>query len=167
MLSRGLVATPVGDIHYIVDEVGVRAISAPSRSSDEWQVLLRRRGLARLPACADEFDLHGLRRQLSEYINGERRTFYLPLCVSGTPFQLKVWEALQAIPYGEVRTYADIAREIGSPLAARAVGQANNQNPFAIVVPCHRVVVSSGLGGYAGGPASKEFLLALEKRSRE
>ena len=103
-------------------------------------------------------------RQVLEYFAGTRREFSLPLRPNGTPFQLRVWRALTEIPYGETRTYGDIARAIGAPGAARAVGGANNKNPIAIIVPCHRVIGANGaLTGYAGGLDKKDFLLKLEK----
>lgn len=106
-------------------------------------------------------------RELEEYFAGERREFTFPTAAEGTPFQLLVWEALREIPYGETRTYGEIARRIGHPGAARAVGQANNRNPLPIVVPCHRVIGASGtLTGYAGGLAVKERLLELERTPR-
>ena len=106
-------------------------------------------------------------RQLREYFAGQRREFDLPLCLRGTAFQMQVWQALQAIPYGEVRTYGEIARAIGKPKACRAVGMANHKNPISIIVPCHRVVGADGsLTGYGGGLAAKEFLLALEQGGR-
>ncbi|HEU5274532.1 MAG TPA: methylated-DNA--[protein]-cysteine S-methyltransferase [Xanthobacteraceae bacterium] len=102
-------------------------------------------------------------RQLEEYFAGRRKIFDLALDVSGTEFQKKVWRALLAIPYGETRTYAEIAREIGHPTAVRAVGAANGRNPLSIVAPCHRVIGSSGaLTGFAGGLAVKAQLLRLE-----
>ena len=101
--------------------------------------------------------------QLTEYFKGERTAFDLPLKAEGTPFQRAVWRALAAIPYGETRSYEDIARAVGSPKGVRAVGGANGRNPFAIVVPCHRVIRKSGeTGGYAGGVPRKEILLAQE-----
>ena len=101
--------------------------------------------------------------QLGEYFAGKRREFALPLAPVGTEFQLRVWNALRSIPYGAVRNYADIARAIGQPGAARAVGQANGCNPLPIVIPCHRVIASDGtIGGYSGGLAIKHRLLALE-----
>lgn len=106
-------------------------------------------------------------RELGEYFAGERREFTFPTTAAGTPFQRLVWEALREIPYGETRTYGEIARRIGHPGAARAVGQANNRNPLPIVVPCHRVIGASGtLTGYAGGLAVKERLLELERTPR-
>jgi len=101
--------------------------------------------------------------QLAEYFAGKRRAFEIELAPFGTEFQLRVWNALRAIPYGAVRNYADIARAIGQPGAARAVGQANGCNPLPIVIPCHRVIASDGtIGGYSGGLAIKHRLLALE-----
>ncbi|MGC1420648.1 MAG: methylated-DNA--[protein]-cysteine S-methyltransferase [Acidimicrobiales bacterium] len=102
-------------------------------------------------------------QQLREYFNGERKSFVVPLAdVAATPFQLYVWAALCDIPYGEVRTYGEIAAAVGRPKAAQAVGQANHVNPWPIIVPCHRVVNKHGLGGYGGGERVKRFLLDLE-----
>ncbi|MGI6141365.1 MAG: methylated-DNA--[protein]-cysteine S-methyltransferase [Caldicoprobacterales bacterium] len=104
-------------------------------------------------------------RQLQEYFNCKRKVFDLPLEPEGTPFQLKVWKALQDIPYGETRSYKDIATAVGNYKAGRAVGMANNRNPIAIIIPCHRVIGSNGkLVGYGGGLHIKEYLLGLEKR---
>lgn len=101
--------------------------------------------------------------QVCEFLEGHRRTFDFPYELRGTEFQQKVWDALCRIPYGETRTYKDVATMVGNPKASRAVGMANNRNPIMIVVPCHRVVGSSGkLVGYAGGLAMKESLLELE-----
>jgi methylated-DNA-[protein]-cysteine S-methyltransferase len=104
------------------------------------------------------------RAQLGEYFAGERAEFDLPLAPDGTEFQRRVWDELRAIPYGETRSYAEIAREVGRPQAVRAVGTANGSNPLAIVIPCHRVIASDGsLGGYGGGLALKAKLLAMEQ----
>jgi len=135
--------------------------------------------------CALEFDFHGKRlaaacereswlrsdrhldpwrRELDAYFAGKLRVFAQPLDLRGTDFQLRCWNALLAIPYGETRSYADQARAIGSPRGFRAVGMANHDNPIAIIVPCHRVIGSNGsLTGYGGGLPAKEWLLALEK----
>ena len=103
-------------------------------------------------------------RQLSEYLLGERKRFDLPLNPQGTVFQQQVWKALCDIPYGETRSYKQIAEAIGNPKAVRAVGMANNRNPLLIVVPCHRVIGANGkLVGYGAGIEKKEFLLKLEK----
>ena len=102
-------------------------------------------------------------RQLAGDFAGELREFDLPLRPTGTPFQLTVWEALRGIPYGETVTYGELARSIGRPTAARAVGSANHHNPLPIVVPCHRVIGADGtLTGYAGGLGVKSALLAVE-----
>ena len=102
-------------------------------------------------------------RELEEYFSGQRREFTFALDLRGTDFQLACWRALQTIPYGETRSYADIARAVGKPAAFRAVGMANNRNPVAIVVPCHRVIASDGtLCGYGGGLDVKRKLLELE-----
>ncbi len=102
-------------------------------------------------------------QQLHEYFSGQRRNFLVPLAtVSATPFQHDVWNELSAIPYGEVRTYGDVAAAVKRPAAVRAVGNANHVNPWPIIVPCHRVVAKSGLCGYGGGEEVKRFLLDLE-----
>lgn len=104
------------------------------------------------------------KKQLEEYFAGIRKNFDLPLKPQGTPFQLLVWEQLKQIPYGETRSYGEIAKAIGNPKASRAVGGANNKNPIGIIVPCHRVIGANGkLVGYAGGLDMKEKLLMLEK----
>jgi O-6-methylguanine DNA methyltransferase len=102
-------------------------------------------------------------RELEQYFAGDRREFSFPLDMRGTDFQVACWRALLAIPYGETRTYADIARAVNRPTGFRAVGMANNRNPIAIVVPCHRVIASDGtLCGYGGGLDLKRKLLELE-----
>jgi methylated-DNA-[protein]-cysteine S-methyltransferase len=102
-------------------------------------------------------------RQLAEYFAGDRTTFDLALDVTGTPFQQKVWAALRTIPFGETRSYGEIARQIGHPAAVRAVGAANGRNPLSIVAPCHRVIGSTGkLTGFAAGLDVKARLLAME-----
>jgi O-6-methylguanine DNA methyltransferase len=106
-------------------------------------------------------------RQLVEYAAGKRTGFELALDLRGTPFQLAVWSQLQEIPYGETRSYAEVARAVGNPTAVRAVGTANGANPVAIIVPCHRVIQSGGkLGGYGGGLELKRRLLAMEQSVR-
>ena len=103
-------------------------------------------------------------RQLEEYFEGKRKDFNLPLNPKGTSFQQKVWSCLYSIPYGETRTYKDIAKQVGDENASRAVGNANNKNPVPIFIPCHRVIGADGsLTGYAGGTELKEKLLDLEK----
>lgn len=105
-----------------------------------------------------------VRGQLGEYFAGERRRFEVPLELAGTPFQRRVWQELQRIPYGETITYAELATRLGQPTAARAVGAANGRNPVSILVPCHRVIgVDGKLTGYAGGVDKKRWLLAWER----
>jgi len=110
---------------------------------------------------------HEAVEQLQEYFEGKRTHFELPLDVQGTPFQVSVWNELLKIPYGSTCSYIDIARSLGKPGAARAVGMANHENPIAVVIPCHRVVGSDGsLTGYAGGLHLKKQLLGIEKQSQ-
>ena len=102
-------------------------------------------------------------RQLREYFAGSRNRFELELDFTGTAFQQQVWQALLTIPFGETRSYSQIAQQIGNPKAVRAVGAANGRNPISIIAPCHRVIgASGGLTGFAGGLAAKQYLLALE-----
>jgi methylated-DNA-[protein]-cysteine S-methyltransferase len=105
-------------------------------------------------------------RQLTEYFAGRRTSFTIPLDLRGTPFQRNVWEALLGIPFGETRSYGDLARQLGNPQAARAVGAATGKNPVSIIVPCHRLIGAAGkLTGFAGGLDAKMHLLALEQGS--
>lgn len=107
-------------------------------------------------------------RQLTEYFEGRRKNFDLPIELNGTDFQVKVWKALEKIPYGETKSYQEIAEEVASPKAFRAVGNANNKNPISIIIPCHRVIGKSGkLAGYGGGLDKKEYLLNLEKQFKK
>lgn len=102
--------------------------------------------------------------QLTEYFQGKRKEFTLPLSPQGTEFQKRVWKALCTIPYGETRSYGEIAAQIGQPKAARAVGGANNKNPIMIFIPCHRVIGADGsLTGFGGGIEAKKYLLDLER----
>lgn len=108
-------------------------------------------------------ELEPVKKQLQEYFDRNREQFDLPLDLYGTPFQKLVWKKLQIIPYGELRSYKEIAQAIGAPKAVRAIGGANNKNPVPIIVPCHRVIGSNGsLVGYGGGLQIKRYLLMLE-----
>ena len=114
-------------------------------------------------ACHETPLLSEGKRQVLEYLDGKRRVFDLPLAPRGTEFYRSVWRALEAIPYGETRSYRDIAQAVGRPKAVRAVGQANHNNPIPIIIPCHRVVGANGsLTGYGGGLDMKKHLLRLE-----
>lgn len=105
-------------------------------------------------------------KQLEEYLSKKRKVFDLPLVLHGTDFQIKVWKALQKIPYGQTRSYGELAAVTGNPKASRAVGMANNKNPIPVIIPCHRVIGSNGsLTGYAGGLETKKLLLDLEQPS--
>lgn len=104
-------------------------------------------------------------KQIDEYLNGKRKVFDLPVYMDGTEYQKSVWNALIKIPYGDVRSYKEIAKKIGKEKAVRAVGSANNKNKIMIVIPCHRVIGSDGkLVGYAGGLEKKKILLEIEKK---
>lgn len=119
--------------------------------------------LAELVEQPDHPILSAAQQQLSEYFTGTRQQFDLPLDFEGTSFQKQVWQALLAIPYGETRSYKQIAEQLGNPKAVRAVGAANGKNPISIIAPCHRVIGSSGkLVGFAGGLDNKKVLLNLE-----
>jgi methylated-DNA-[protein]-cysteine S-methyltransferase len=144
--------TPVGRLRLLSDGRQLTAIEFEGRYTDLGEATEQTdRALA--PAL----------RQLEEYFQGQRRDFDLPLAPAGTEFQQSVWRALTAIPYGEVRSYGDIAKAIERPRAVRAVGAANGRNPLPIVVPCHRVIGSNGaLTGFAGGLQAKRTLLRLE-----
>ncbi|TDE97213.1 methylated-DNA--[protein]-cysteine S-methyltransferase [Occultella glacieicola] len=116
-------------------------------------------------SVADPAPFRPVQGQLEEYFAGERTDFDLPMAPRGTPFQREAWAQLRLIPYGQTRTYGQIAASLGQPGAARAVGLANNRNPISIIVPCHRVIGSTGaLTGYGGGIEAKKYLLDLESR---
>ena len=152
-----MIDSPVGRLKLIASADGLAAIL--------WEN--DRPGRVRLDAGAED-DRHPVlvetERQLAEYFAGRRKEFTVALDLAGTPFQRKVWHALLTIPFGETRTYAQVARQIGSASAVRAVGAANGRNPVSIITPCHRVIGSTGkLTGFAGGLETKAHLLALER----
>ncbi len=155
--------TPVGPLVAGATDEALCLLEYPDRRMMESQLETLRRRLGRPLAPGHSPILDRLRTQLGEYFDGRRTTFDLPLDYPGSPFQRRVWDALLRIPYGETRTYAALAREIGAPGAARAVGGANGANRIAIVIPCHRVIgADGGLGGYGGGLWRKLRLLELE-----
>jgi methylated-DNA-[protein]-cysteine S-methyltransferase len=151
-----MVDSPVGRLTLVATDRGLAAILWEKDSP----------GRVRLEIGAEEGAhpvLVETERQLREYFAGRRREFAVTLDVSGTEFQRKVWSALLTIPFGETRSYAELARQIGHPTAVRAVGAANGRNPVSIIAPCHRVIGSTGkLTGFAGGLEVKARLLALE-----
>jgi methylated-DNA-[protein]-cysteine S-methyltransferase len=151
-----IVPSPVGALTAIASDRGLAAILW--ENDDPGRVRLNVAGA--MPAHPV---LRAVERQLGEYFAGERRAFALTLDMIGTEFQKTVWAALLTIPFGQTRSYGDIARQIGHPKAARAVGAANGRNPISIVTPCHRAIGASGaLTGFAGGLDIKRRLLALE-----
>ncbi|PIJ48854.1 hypothetical protein BL250_15340 [Erwinia sp. OLTSP20] len=153
---RKTVASPVGQLELLASDNGLSAILW----ENEDRLRIQRQPVVDRP---EHPLLLQTARQLNEYFAGERQLFELPLDVSGTDFQKKVWAALLTIPYGETRSYAEIAGQVGRPAAVRAVGAANGKNPLSIVVPCHRVIGSNGrLTGFAGGLTTKAYLLNLE-----
>ena len=152
--------SPVGDLKLVGSNRGLAAVLW--ENADPRRVRLNIAGEDRNHPVLVEAE-----RQLEEYFAGKRRTFSVKLDFAGTEFQNKVWRALLAIPFGETRSYGDIARQVGNPKAMRAVGAANGRNPISIIAPCHRVVGATGkLTGFAGGLEAKARLLALEDAGR-
>ncbi|MBD3646009.1 MAG: methylated-DNA--[protein]-cysteine S-methyltransferase [Pseudomonadales bacterium] len=150
--------SPVGELLLAGDKDGLKIIGFPTGKG---RVHPERDWIRK-----DEF-FQDAARQLDEYFAGERTRFELDLCPHGTDFQLQVLDALTRIPYGETRSYRDIAETIGKPKAVRAVGAANGRNPLPIVIPCHRVIGADGsLTGFGGGMEAKRFLLELEQRQQ-
>ncbi|WP_280567977.1 methylated-DNA--[protein]-cysteine S-methyltransferase [Chromohalobacter sp. 296-RDG] len=142
-------ASPLGTLRILASEHGIREITFVESTETPTA-----------PSSLTE----ACRKQLSAYLKGELRDFDVPLDPQGTPFQQRVWAALARIPFGETRSYAEIARDIDNLKAMRAVGAANGRNPLPIVVPCHRVIGRDGtLTGYAGGLERKAWLLELER----
>ncbi len=154
--------SPCGPLGLVVDERGavLRVEFVGGRDAARFRRALAARGDTLIEAPERT---RSLALQLGEYFAGTRRSFDLELAFTGTPFQLLVWRALTAIPYGETMSYRNLAAAIGDPAAVRAVGTANGANPIAIVVPCHRVIGADGsLTGYGGGLENKQLLLELE-----
>jgi methylated-DNA-[protein]-cysteine S-methyltransferase len=159
-----IVPSPVGDLTLAANERGLATVyfeqhkHAPTPTPGApWVPDNGRNAASAVLAAA--------RDQLTEYFSGSRTSFDLPLAPDGTPFQLRVWAELRRIPYASLLAYGELARRVGSPKAARAVGAANGRNPISIVVPCHRVVGANGsLTGFGGGIERKRWLLAHEAR---
>lgn len=151
--------TPIGELLLAGDDDGLSLVGFPTgkmRHDPEPDWIFNEKPFA------------AARQQLEEYFAGERKDFDLPLHLSGTDFQVQVLQELRRIPYGETRSYGDIAKRIGRPKAMRAVGAANGRNPIPIIVPCHRVIGSSGdLTGFGGGLDTKEALLRLEAENSD
>ena len=156
-LAYKMIDSPVGKLKLIASDKGLAAILWEKDSP-------RRVRLGDLVADEQHPILMETQRQLGEYFAGKRKSFSVALDMRGTRFQKDVWEALLAIPFGETRSYGQLAKQLGNPQATRAVGAANGRNPVSIIVPCHRVIGSSGeLTGFAGGLETKAHLLSLEE----
>lgn len=153
------IPSPVGKLTLVASSQGLAAILWENEKPNRVR-------LGRMEEDQTHPVLLETEKQLKEYFAGMRESFDLKLDPTGTDFQKKVWKALEAIPFGETRSYGDLAKNIGNLKAVRAVGAANGRNPISIVVPCHRVIGASGkLTGFAGGLENKEILLNLEKKS--
>jgi methylated-DNA-[protein]-cysteine S-methyltransferase len=155
-LAHKFIESPIGKLKAVASDQGLLAIL--------WEHDNPRRVRLSDSARNDEHPvLVATERQLGEYFAGKRKEFSVTLDMRGTKFQQDVWQALCAIPFGETRSYGQLARELGNPRATRAVGAANGRNPISIIVPCHRVIGSTGnLTGFAGGLDAKVYLLSLE-----
>jgi methylated-DNA-[protein]-cysteine S-methyltransferase len=145
-----------GTLYLAADAVALRAVAF----STNWPRI--KAALGAVQAGSNPV-IEQAAQQLHEYFTRQRQTFDLPLHLDGTAFQRRTWQTLQAIPYGETRSYAEQAALLGQPQAVRAVGRTNGLNPLCIIIPCHRVIAKSGkLAGYAGGLEAKQYLLQLE-----
>lgn len=159
-LAFKFISSPLGTLKLVGSEIGLVAVLW---GQDD-------KGRVRLPELIEEPShpvlLHA-ETELTQYFAGTRQTFSVPLELRGTTFQKQVWNALLQIPFGETRSYGQLAEQLGNPGAVRAVGAANGRNPISIIVPCHRVIGFSGkLTGFAGGLQAKESLLKLESRQQ-
>jgi methylated-DNA-[protein]-cysteine S-methyltransferase len=154
------IPSPVGRLTLVASDAGLAAVLWENDSPRRVPITVAGEDLKH-PV------LREAERQLKEYFAGKRTSFDLPLDFQGTDFQKRVWKALLKIPFGETRSYAQIARALGKPSAMRAVGAANGKNPISIIAPCHRVIGKDGtLTGFAGGLKAKAHLLALEQSER-
>lgn len=151
--------TKVGTFRVLADARGIVWLGLPESWEASLEGYLTRHGLEGV--CDPDLEARAV-QQLVEYGAGERKDFDLPLAAIGTSFQREVWAKLETIPFGVTRTYVEIARELGRPTASRAVGGANGANPIPVIIPCHRVLATTGLGGYGGGLPLKQRLLELE-----
>ena len=154
MICKAFIETKIGHIgiaeeNQFLTHLFFQQKKSPVNAAEKWTPFLRE-----------------VAKEIKEYLNGTRKKFDLPLKLYGTDFQLSVWNALLTIPYGETRSYREIAEQIGNAKACRAVGMANHWNPIAIIVPCHRVIGSDGsLTGFGGGLPLKKQLLELERQN--
>jgi AraC family transcriptional regulator, regulatory protein of adaptative response / methylated-DNA-[protein]-cysteine methyltransferase len=164
LLARRL-ETPLGTMLALADDAGLRLLEFVDRRGLERELLLLRRRLKCAIVPGNHAVLDALAEQLGRYFSGKSLSFDLPLAPVGSGFQLKVWRELGRIPPGRTRSYLEMARAVGVPNAARAIGRANGSNMIALVIPCHRVINADGtLCGYAGGSWRKQRLLELERK---
>ena len=154
-------SSPVGELTLVASDAGLRAVLWPTERDG-------RVTFAETIEDGDHPVLTAAKTQIAEYLAGERSSFDLPLDLVGTDFQIDVWNALDAIPFGETQSYGELADTLGKPGAARAVGAATGRNPVSIIIPCHRLVGSSGkLTGFAGGIDAKRWLLQHEQPTEQ
>jgi AraC family transcriptional regulator of adaptative response/methylated-DNA-[protein]-cysteine methyltransferase len=159
--------SPLGPLLAVADDEAIRALEFVKPAGAVPQLEAMQAALGTTLERGTHPLLERLRSRLAEYFAGTRREFDVPLRFTGTPFQERVWNRLLTIPYGEVRSYLDLARDLGDPKAVRAVGGANGSNPISILVPCHRVIGADGsIVGYGGGLDRKVWLLAHERGER-
>jgi AraC family transcriptional regulator of adaptative response/methylated-DNA-[protein]-cysteine methyltransferase len=164
-LLAARLATPIGPMLAIANDAGVCLLEFVDRRSLERQIATLRRRFQGVVVPGDNAHLRALRVELADWFKGVRKKFDVPLVAPGTPFQERVWAQLARIPFGETRSYAEVARAIGEPKAVRAVARANGDNRLALLIPCHRVIGSNGEPtGYAGGLWRKRWLLEHERR---
>ena len=164
-LSIGCVESPIGELRIAATEQGLLKIAFPGGARSDFHAWLARH-VPRAERSSDEAWLEDVRAQLGAYFDGRLREFKLSLDLRGTEFQVEVWRRLATIPFGETRTYGELARALGRPGAGRAVGAASGANPLPLVLPCHRVVAARGrLGGFGGGLEAKRHLLGFEQRA--
>lgn len=155
--------SPCGQVVLAGEEVGIRFLTLTDPGGKRAALAALRRLFPAAEWRADGTVLKAAVQELEEYFAGRRRAFTVPLAPMGTAFQQRVWQELRAIPFGEVRSYGELARRLGQPTAARAVGGACGRNPIALFIPCHRVIRSDGsLGGFGCGLARKQWLLQHE-----
>ncbi|HTM26337.1 MAG TPA: trifunctional transcriptional activator/DNA repair protein Ada/methylated-DNA--[protein]-cysteine S-methyltransferase [Vicinamibacterales bacterium] len=167
LLTAAWIETPLGPMLAIAGDAGLELLEFVDRRALETELRELRRTLKAGIVPGEHPVLAQTHEELREYFAGARRAFGIPLKLQGSPFQLAAWRGLCEIPYGETRSYADMARRVGSPGAVRAIGRVNGQNRIAIVVPCHRVIRSDGsLCGYGGGRWRKQWLLDHEGSNR-
>lgn len=164
VMKYSVMHSPLGDLTLVKSQKGLSFIAFGSSKETICHIQRKLRAQQiRDELILSENDFANEQEQLDQYFAGERKTFDLETNMHGTPFQKMVWNEVAAIPYGETRSYKEIAKAIGAPKAVRAIGGANNQNPLPLIIPCHRVIGSNGsLVGYGGGIDKKEYLLELE-----